>query len=325
VIRRFLAALLALAGAIALPTLAIAAPDDTRFNGDYFTNLEVVTHDGKAVRFYDDLIKGKRVVINFAYLNCSDICPLSVSRLAEARRKLGDMVGRDVFIYTITLDPARDTPELLKMYADAFEAGPGWTFLTGKPENIDQIRYKLGERARKLTEHRNDLVLGNDVDGDWQRFSTFAEIEDIVATIREMDPVYRNKVHATRADYVKAANLRLSNVPGQAMFLKLCSTCHTVGQGKLVGPDLKDVTVRREKDWLVRYLRGPAEMRRQNDPIVAELRAQFPAVRMPDLGLNEVDVGDLLAYIEGKSKAGIARAETTAPAAQAEAAGPLRQ
>ena len=312
--KRLLIALLALAGAAILPGVSLAAPQGSRFNEDYFTNLPVVTHDGKTVQFYDDLIKDKRVVINFAYLNCSDICPLAVSRLAEAVRQLGDVVGRDVFIYTITLDPARDTPELLKMYADGFGAGPGWQFLTGKPEDIEQIRYNLGERARKLNEHRNDLILGNDIEGDWSRSSTFAEIEDIVATIRELDPVYRNQVHATKADYEKAQNLRLANVPGQAMFIKLCSTCHNIGKGKFVGPDLKDLTERRERDWLVRFLRSPSRMRAQNDPITAELRTQFKGVRMPDLGLLENDVDDLLSYIEARSKAVDAHAQTVSAA-----------
>jgi protein SCO1/2 len=329
--RRLLAAVLTLAGLIALPGQGSAAPEGSRYDARYFTNSPVVTQDGKTVRFYDDLIKGKRVVINFAYLNCRDICPLAISRLAEVKRLLGDAVGRDVFFYTITMDPEHDTPEQLKMYAEAFDAGPGWTFLTGNPADIEQIRYNLGERARKLSEHRNDIVLGNDIDGDWSRSSTFAEIVDIVATIRELDPVYRDQVHATRADYEKAQNLRLANVPGQAMFLQLCSTCHTIGQGKLVGPDLKGLTERRERDWLERYLRAPGKMRAEGDPIAAALREQFKAVRMPDLQLGENDVADLLSYIDRKSNPDSAKSQSASAAQKAEApqatgdAGALKQ
>jgi protein SCO1 len=174
-----------------LNSSAMAAPAGSRFNAEYFTNLPLVTHEGKTVRFYDDLIKDKLVVINFSYLTCNDICPLSTARLAEVKRRLGEAVGRDVFIYTITMDPVNDTPEMLKVHAGAFEAGNGWLFLTGKPEDVERIRFQLGERSRKLTEHRNDLVMGNEKTGDWSRSSLFADIEVIVAGVRELDPVWR--------------------------------------------------------------------------------------------------------------------------------------
>src|SRR5688572_22550486 len=128
---------------------AIAAPEGSRFGPDYFTNLPVTTQDGETVPFYDSFIKGKIVVFSFIYLNCNDICPLTTSRIARIAEKLGDAVGRDVFIYSITMDPARDTPETLKMHAEAFGAGKGWTFLTGKPGDIQKIRWQLGERSRK--------------------------------------------------------------------------------------------------------------------------------------------------------------------------------
>lgn len=281
---------------------AMAAPEGSRFNADYFTNLPLVTHEGKTVRFYDDLIKDKLVVLNFTYLNCNDICPLSTSRLAEVRRRLGDAVGRDVFIYTITMDPANDTPEMLKFHADAFEAGNGWLFLTGKPEDVERIRFQLGERSRKLNEHRNDLVLGNDRTGDWSRSSLFAEIGVLAATIRDLDPVWRAAERKPQTDYAKAENLRLGNVPGEAMFLKACATCHTIGRGTLVGPDLKNVSARRTRDWLTRFMMAPGRMRAQKDPAALELAERFKGVRMPELGLLETDVSDLLTYIETQSR-----------------------
>src|SRR6185437_700392 len=102
-----------------------------------------------------------------------DICPLQTSRVAQIRQKLGDLVGKDFFIYSITMDPEHDTPELLNAYAEAFGAGGGWLFITGKPEDLDKIRWRLGERSRNLSEHRNDLVLGNDQTGEWSRSSVF--------------------------------------------------------------------------------------------------------------------------------------------------------
>jgi protein SCO1 len=206
-----------------------------------------------------------------------------------------------VFIYTITMDPVNDTPEMLNIHASAFEAGNGWLFLTGKPEDVERIRFQLGERSRKLSEHRNDLVMGNEKTGDWSRSSLFADLEVIVAGVRELDPVWRTAERKPQTDYVKAGNLRLSNTPGEALFLKACSTCHTIGHGTLVGPDLKNVAARRDRDWLTRFMMAPGRMRAQKDPLTMELMEKFKGVRMPDLGLQETDVSDLLTYIGAQS------------------------
>ncbi len=88
-----------------------------RRGANYFSNLPVVTHEGKRLRFYDDLIKGKIVVINFIYTSCPDICSLSTARMATVQKWLGERVGRDVFIYSISLDPERDSPDVLKAYS----------------------------------------------------------------------------------------------------------------------------------------------------------------------------------------------------------------
>lgn len=282
---------------------AAAPPEGSRFTPDYFTNAPVVTHEGKTVRFYDDLIKGKKVVVNFIYLNCTDICPLSTSRMAQIRQRLGEEVGRDVFIYSIAMAPERDTPELLKAYADAFGAGEGWLFLTGKPEDIKTIRYRLGDRSRRLSEHRNDLVLGNDATGDWSRSSSYNDFDVTVTNIRELDPVYFATKRTISANIQDDSKLRLDQRPGQALFAKACATCHTIGGGDLVGPDIKDVAKRRDRAWLTRFLIAPEKMRAEKDPLVLEISRKYPGVRMPNLGLMENDVSDLLLYIEARSSA----------------------
>ena len=153
----------------------------------YIPNLTVTTQNGKPVRFYDDLVKGKIVIISFIYTSCTDICPLTTARIAQLEDKLGDLVGRDVFILSMTVDPERDTPERLKEYAEAFGAGPGWSFVTGKPEDIRAINYKFGERSQVLSEHRNEIVLGNDATGEWQRDSVFGDIDRLAMTVRALD------------------------------------------------------------------------------------------------------------------------------------------
>ena len=304
----------AVLGIIALAAIdASAAPEGSRFTPDYFTNAEVVTHEGKTLRFYDDLIKGKKVVVNFIYLNCVDICPLSTSRMAQIRQRLGEAVGRDVFIYSITMEPEHDTPELLNAYADAFGAGEGWLFLTGKPDDIKLIRHRLGDRSRTLSEHRNDLVLGNDETGDWSRSSIYNDFDVTITNIRELDPLYFATTRTISTTVPDDSKLRLDQQPGQALFAKACATCHTIGGGDLVGPDIKDVVKRRDRAWLTRFLIAPEKMRAEKDPLVLEISKKYPGVMMPNLGLMEGDVSDLLQYIEARS---IAR-DTKAPGAEA--------
>ena len=102
------------------------------WGADYFPNVPLTTHEGKTVHFFDDLIKDKIVVINFIYATCPDTCPLETSRLTSVQRILGDRVGKDIFMYSITIDPDHDTPEVLAEYAERYRVGPGWVFLTGQ-------------------------------------------------------------------------------------------------------------------------------------------------------------------------------------------------
>src|SRR5436190_17155902 len=116
--------LLVLAVLLATFSASLAARQETSGNGadhwgaDYFPNIELTTHEQKHVHFFDDLVKGKVVMINFIYTSCPDSCPLETARLAEVQDILGERVGRDVFMYSISIDPARDTPEKLAQYAE---------------------------------------------------------------------------------------------------------------------------------------------------------------------------------------------------------------
>ena len=111
-----------------------------------FLNVALITHEGREVRFYDDLLKGKTVLLNFFYTICTAeaICPLATANLVAFQEILGPRVGRDVFMYSITLDPLNDTPQVLKSYASAFGVKPGWEFLTGGKEEIERLRRNLG-------------------------------------------------------------------------------------------------------------------------------------------------------------------------------------
>src|SRR5207247_11194416 len=111
------AALLA-SGMIFLHTGAAFAAN--RWGADYFPNVPLITQDGATVRLYDDLLKGKSVAINVMYTSCKDECPLETARLGQVQRLLGDRVGKEIFFYSISIDPKRDKPHALQAYAQWF-------------------------------------------------------------------------------------------------------------------------------------------------------------------------------------------------------------
>src|SRR5262245_3733051 len=311
-----------LVGVVALATLGVGkASAQGRWGKEYMPDVPVVTQDGRTLKFYDDLIKDKIVVLSFIYTSCKDICPLATSRLGEAQERLGDRVGRDIFFYSISIDPEHDTPERLKQYADAFHAGPGWQFLTGLPEDIQTIRFKFGDRRPELIDHRNDVVLGNGTTGEWQRENALGDIEHFVRAIEDMDVNGRRQPQLSTGNAAAAqaaavavgapgqvvpydrAHVMEGRQAGSAMFVKLCAGCHTIGRGDRVGPDLDGLTLRRSRVWISDFLIDPIKMRARQDPIALALAAKFPGVRMPYLKIHASDAADLISYIDANSKA----------------------
>jgi protein SCO1 len=302
--KRKLLAGLAMAAAFVLGTLGTAEAG-SRWGETYIPNLPVVTQDGETLHFYDDLIKDKVVVISFIYTSCTDICPLTTARLADVRAKLGDAVGRDIFFVSLTVDPETDTQERLKSFADAFHVGndPGWRFVTGKPEDIDLINKRFGDRSaeRGLSDHRNEIVIGNGATGDWTRNSVLGDLDEVVMDIRSMDPKERDHIHMASGTSTTDQTHAISGQPGESLYRKLCSSCHTVGVGDRVGPDLRGVTDRLDAGWLTRFIINPAKVRASGDVEAADLVARFPGVRMPLLGLTENDVTDLVEYLRAQN------------------------
>lgn len=175
---------------------AAAEPDGTRRGGTRataFPNVTLYTHEGKKVKFYDDLIRNKVVAINMVYADCEGICPIATSNLVRVQALLGERVGRDLFMYSLTLQPELDTPQRLKEYAEMHGVKPGWLFLTGARADIQQVRYCLGFFDRnpvvdgdKAT-HTGMVRIGNDVYGRWTMSPALTSPEQIVATIKHVD------------------------------------------------------------------------------------------------------------------------------------------
>lgn len=162
-----------------------------RIRERHFPNVPLQAHDGRTVRFYDDLLKGKIVLINFMYLGCSDgTCPLTTAALRRVQELLGERAGRDVFIYSITLNPEYDTPEALAAYAKSFDVGPGWLFLTGAPRDIERLRRSLGFYERDPVEDANKSThvamvrYGNEPRKLWAMTSALVSPEVMVKSLK---------------------------------------------------------------------------------------------------------------------------------------------
>ncbi|MGK4006296.1 SCO family protein [Sorangium sp. So ce1036] len=132
----------------------------------YFTNTELVDQHGRPHRFYAGLLRGRKVLINFAFTSCKGACPAMTANLARVQALLRAR-GERVTILTITVDPENDTPAVLKRYAARFKAGEGWYFLTGTPANVAAVLRRLGGQVRRPDEHTMTLLLGDASTGMW--------------------------------------------------------------------------------------------------------------------------------------------------------------
>ena len=154
-----------------------------------FPNVPLLTHAGKEVRFYDDLLKDKKVVINFTYTVCTNICTPVTQNIREAHQLLGDFAD-DIHFYSISLTPLQDDPASLRTYMKDFQIDKGWTFLTGKPENVERVRQGLGF-ARKdakedgdITNHAGMVRIGNERLGSWGHASAVTTGKFVARMIR---------------------------------------------------------------------------------------------------------------------------------------------
>ncbi len=159
---------------------------DENYQREYFTDLPLFTQDGKPVRFYTDMLRGKVVLISFIYTNCTDICPILMPNLVRIQELLGDRSGRDVSLISISVDPEDDTPEELNKYGEKYGAKPGWTFLTGKKENIDWVVYKLGQYTEDFEDHTMLFLVGDVKNARWAKMRGDMAPEAVAARLLDL-------------------------------------------------------------------------------------------------------------------------------------------
>lgn len=183
--------------------LSLSEQARRRIQQQHFPDIPLVTHEGKDVRFYNDLIKDKIVSLNFFFAKCDEVCPLVMANLAKVQKLLGAQVGRNIFMYSFTLKPEEDTLDDLRHERQKYHAGPGWTFLTAKPEDMEKVRKAIGftypEPAidRDKTQHIGNIRYGNEPLMLWSACPGMAHAKWIAETLEWAIHPETNRVQAS--------------------------------------------------------------------------------------------------------------------------------
>ena len=173
------------------------ARDAPRRGNRRIPDVALTTHDGRQVRFHSDLVKDRVVFVNMMYAQCSQRCPPMTHNLRRVQALLGPRVGRDVFMYSISLMPEHDRPADLRAYMRQHEVGPGWTFLTGAPAEVQRLRVALGfydvdpAIDADIGQHTGVVRIGNDRLDRWCMAPALLEPQQIVEALMAVDPVAR--------------------------------------------------------------------------------------------------------------------------------------
>ena len=158
-----------------------AGTSDDTFTLD-LPDVPVVDQDGRAMRFRSELLKDRTVAVNFVFTTCTTVCPALTTTMRAIQRELGDRVGQDVWLISVSVDPTVDRPERLRAFANGFGAGPGWTFLTGEPADIDRLLKAFGSGGG-INAHATTMLIGNAHSGRWMRTSGLASASTNVKLI----------------------------------------------------------------------------------------------------------------------------------------------
>jgi|SRR5215475_2306152 len=169
-----------------------AAPAEPASKGARVTlhDIQLVDTDGQPVRFKSEAVGDRVVIVDFIYTSCTTICPVTSALFAEVQgrlaEKLGERLGPDVKLITLTVDPATDTPARLKDYSGNFGGPAGWIWLTGDKPKVDKVLAGLGAYAADFTRHSGAILVGDAQSGDWTRFYGIPNAQDIVDRVERL-------------------------------------------------------------------------------------------------------------------------------------------
>lgn len=149
-------------------------------------NRVLLDQDGNEVRLYSDLIQGKKVIIDFIFTTCTSVCPTLQTVFEGVQTELGDRLGEDVILISVSVDPGTDTPERMKAFATDYNAKPGWYFLTGEVDDINEVLRAFGVWTKVKEEHSAMFVLGHEPTGKWMYQSGFVDPRSVVKQLENL-------------------------------------------------------------------------------------------------------------------------------------------
>jgi len=143
----------------------------------------LLDQEGRDLRLRDDVIGDRIVVMNFVYTTCTTVCPLLSARFTGLQAALGERLGREVRLVSLSIDPLHDTPTRLKAYAERHRAGAGWLHLTGRADEVEQVLRGLGAYSPRLADHAPMTLVGDGRTGRWTRINGFPSAAQLLAQV----------------------------------------------------------------------------------------------------------------------------------------------
>ena len=164
---------------------ALTTRPDGSIEGLRIPDVQVVDQDGRRLRFFTDLVKGRTVAINFMFTTCTTICPPLAVTFARVQQEMGTAVGNDVLLISVSVDPVTDVPPRMKAYMTKFGARPGWLFVGGSKPDIDALLGALGAYVSDKNDHTPMMLIGNEKANVWTRAFGLAPAGKLASLINE--------------------------------------------------------------------------------------------------------------------------------------------
>lgn len=164
---------------------ATATRPDGSIEGLKIPDVQVVDQDGRRLRFFTDLVKGRTVAINFMFTTCTTICPPLAVTFARVQKELASRAIDDAILISVSVDPVTDVPARMKSYLCKFGAGPGWIFVAGGKPEVDELLRALGAYVSDKTDHTPMILVGNEKTGYWTRAFGLAPARTLAGLIAE--------------------------------------------------------------------------------------------------------------------------------------------
>lgn len=145
----------------------------------------LVDQSGRRRKLASEVMGDRIVVVNFVFTTCTTVCPISSAILAQVQERLGDRLGKDVQLVSVTIDPQRDTPARLQAYASKIGAGAAWTWLTGRKQDVDDVLRAFGAYTTRPEGHPAMMLVGSARSGRWTRMYGFPSATDVLAEVMQ--------------------------------------------------------------------------------------------------------------------------------------------